>query len=114
MDLGDIKVQDAITQQWIEFWQAKWEGWVMEKQASGKAGQIEQWENAKTEAQAMMLKSITQAFEPLLTTRPKITSRLVLTRLFMVLSRAQADPLTQVYLPQEAISTLKLLKELTT
>ncbi len=114
VELGDIKVRDQITQQWIEFWQAKWESWTMEQQALGKADQIEQWENAKTQAQAMMLKSITAAFEPLLASKQKITSRLVLTRLFMVLSRAQADPLTQVYLPQEAITTLKLLKELTT
>jgi len=71
-------------------------------------------ENAKTQAQAMMLKSVTEAFDPLIASKEKITSRLVLTRLFMVLSRAQADPLTQVYLPQEAMTTLKLLKELTT
>jgi regulator of protease activity HflC (stomatin/prohibitin superfamily) len=111
--LGDIKVDDEITQQWIDAWQAQWERWAMERQARGQAAQVEQVENAKTRAQVMMITNITEAFRPLMTASDQeITAKLVLTRLFMVLSRAQADTLTRVYLPQEAVNTLKLLKDL--
>jgi len=111
--LGDIKVDHAVTQQWIEAWRARWERWATERQALGKASQVEQVEHAKTRAQVMMITNITEALRPLVTASDQaITSRLVLTRLFMVLSRAQADPLTRVYLPQEAVNTLKLLRDM--
>jgi len=111
--LGDIKVGHEVTQQWIEAWQARWERWATERQALGQASMVEQVENAKTRAQVMMITDITKALRPLVTpSDQKITSRLVLMRLFMVLSRAQADPLTRVYLPQEAVNTLKLLKDM--
>ena len=111
--LGDIKVDHEVTQQWIEAWQARWQRWTTERQALGQASLVEQVENAKTRAQVMMITDITEALRPLMTSSDqKITSRLVLMRLFMVLSRAQADPLTRVYLPQEAVHTLKLLKDM--
>ncbi|MBN1139181.1 MAG: SPFH domain-containing protein [Anaerolineae bacterium] len=111
--LGDIKVDHEITQQWVEAWQARWERWATERQALGKAAQVEQVEHAKTRAQVMMITNIIEALQPLATPSDQaITSKLVLTRLFMVLSRAQADPLTRVYLPQEAVNTLRLLKRL--
>jgi hypothetical protein len=111
--LGDIKVDNEVTQQWIEAWRARWERWAAERKALGQAAQVEQVENAKTRAQVMMITSIVEALQPLVTpSAQEITSRLVLTRLFMVLSRAQADPLTRVYLPQEAVTTLKLLRDM--
>jgi adenosyl cobinamide kinase/adenosyl cobinamide phosphate guanylyltransferase len=113
VSLGDIKVEHEVTQQWIEAWQARWERWATERQALGQASMVEQVENAKTRAQVMMITDITEALRPLMTSSDqKITSRLVLMRLFMVLSRAQADPLTRVYLPQEAVNTLKLLNDM--
>ncbi len=111
--LGDIKVDHEVTQQWIEAWQARWESWATERQALGRAAQVEQMEHAKTRAQVMMITNITKAFQSLLATEQKITSKLILTRLFMVLSRVEADPLARVYLPQEAVNTLKLLRDLT-
>jgi len=111
--LGDIKVDNEVTQQWIEAWKARWERWTAERAALGQAAQVEQVENAKTRAQVMMITSITEAFQSLAGSEQNITSKLVLSRLFMVLSRAQADPLTRVYLPQEAVNTLKLLKDMT-
>jgi regulator of protease activity HflC (stomatin/prohibitin superfamily) len=112
VELGDIVVRDSITRQWAEAWKADWLRWSTEQQGLGKARQTAQLESAKTRAQVMLLSTITQAFQPLLTKQADITSRLVLARLFMVLSRAPADPKTRVNLPKEAINTLKLLKEL--
>jgi len=110
--LGDIKVDHEVTQQWIEVWKAHWEQWSAEHRARGHAAQVQHVENAKTRAQVMMITNIAEAFQPLLASEQDITSKLVLTRLFMVLSRAQADTLTRVYLPQEAVNTLKLLREM--
>ncbi len=112
VELGNIEVQDEITKQWIEVWKADWERWAVEHEALGKAKQTELLENAKTRAQVMLLATITEAFQPLLDQQQAVTSKLVLARLFMALSRAPSDPLTRVNLPKEAISTLKQLKDL--
>ena len=37
----------------IEAWQARWERWATERQALGRAAQVEQVENAKTRAQVV-------------------------------------------------------------
>ena len=64
--LGDIKVDHEVTQQWIEAWQTRWERWATERQALGRAAQVEQVESAKTRAQVMMITNITEAFQSLL------------------------------------------------
>jgi hypothetical protein len=110
--LGDIRVQDEVTQQWIEAWKARWQAWAAEREGMGKADQAERWENAKTQAQAALLATIGAAFQSLRAHEQEVTSRLVLARLFMVLSRAPSDPLTRVNLPNEAIRSLKLLQDL--
>jgi hypothetical protein len=112
VELGDIRAKDEVTQQWIEAWKARWERWATERQAMGKARQAEQLENAKTRAQVMMLTTISEALRPLKEQEQTVTSKLVLTRLFMVLSRTPSDPLTRIYLPKEAMSTLQLLRDL--
>jgi hypothetical protein len=112
VELGDIRVQHEVTQQWIDAWKAEWQRWSVERRSLGKARQAEQIERAKTRAQVMMLTTIADAFQPLVQERQAITSRLILARLFMVLSQAPPDPLTRIYLPTEALSTLKTLRDL--
>jgi hypothetical protein len=112
VELGDIRAKDEVTQQWIDAWTARWERWATERQAIGQARRVEQLESAKTRAQVMMLTTITEALRPLVEQEQTVTSKLVLTRLFMVLSRAPGDPLTRIYLPKEAMSTLQLLRDL--
>jgi regulator of protease activity HflC (stomatin/prohibitin superfamily) len=112
VELGDIQVQDEVTQQWIDAWKAEWTRWSTERKALGQAKQAEQIESAKTRAQIMMLAAITEALQPLVERQQEVTSKLVLARLFMVLSRAPSDPLTRINLPKEAVGTLKLLKDL--
>jgi regulator of protease activity HflC (stomatin/prohibitin superfamily) len=112
VELGNIEVQDEIIQQRIDIWRAEWERWAIEREAVGKAKQAELLEDAKTRAQVMLLATITEAFQPMLAQQEAVTSKLVLARLFMVLSRAPSDPLTRVNLPKAAIGTLQLLKDL--
>ena len=112
VELGDIRVQDEVTQQWVEAWKARWQQWATEREALGKAKQVEQVESAKTRAQIMTITTFTAAFRPLLGDKGNVTSKLVLMRLFMVLGRACRDPLSRVYLPQEAVTTLNLLRDM--
>ncbi len=111
VELGDITVHDEVTEQWIDAWKAEWKRWSVERQALGSAMQAEQLERARTQAQIMMLTTISEAFEPLVGEQRSVTSRLILARLFMVLGRAP-DPFTRVFLPAEALKTLKSLREI--
>lgn len=112
VELGDIRVGDEIAEQWIKAWHARWASWATERQAMGKAKQVEQLEEAKTHAQVMMIKAITGAFKPMAVQDQAVSSRLILARLFMVLGRASSEPLTRVFLPPEAMNTLKLLQDM--
>jgi regulator of protease activity HflC (stomatin/prohibitin superfamily) len=112
VDLGDFKVAHEITQQWIDAWRSTWESWATKQKALGRAKQIEQMERAKTQAQVMMLKAIIDALEPLQAEGQAASVQMVLDRMFMVMSRAAADPLTRVYLPREAAKTLQMLQEM--
>jgi hypothetical protein len=112
VELGDIRVEDEITSQWIDLWKAEWERRIVTRKGEAQAVRAEQIEDAKTRAQVMLLATITEAFEPLVEQQQVVTSKLVLARLFMVLSRAPVDPLTRVNLPREAVHTLQALKDL--
>lgn len=112
VELGDIRVKDEVTRQWLEAWQAHWESFAMERQAEGRAKAVRHVEDAKTRAQAAMIRSITGVLRSLTTGADKVTSKIILARLCMALSRATDDPLTRVYLPQEAVNTLTKLKDL--
>jgi len=112
VELGDVRVGDEVTQQWVDAWKATWELRVAERQALGQASGALQVENARTVAQLALLQAVTQAFQPMLDHQQEVTSKLVIARLFMILSRAASDPLTRVNLPRESVNTLKLLKDL--
>jgi len=113
VDLGDIRVGEEISEQWIKAWQARWANWATERQAMGKAKQVEQLERAKTAAQVMMINAITSAFQPMAVQDQDLSSRLILARLFMVLGRTSTEPWTRVFLPPEAMNTLKILQDMT-
>lgn len=113
VELGDIRVCHDVTQQWIDAWKAEWKRWSVERRSRGSAVKAEQLERARTQAQVQMLTAIAEAFQPLVQEQKEVTSQLILARLFMVLSRSLSDPLTRVFLPMEAISTLKTLRGLT-
>ncbi len=111
VELGDIRVEDSVTQQWIEAWKANWEQQNAHERAKGRAEEIRHLEEAKTRAHLLMIRNLLGAFQPMLSRQQTVTSKLVLARLFMVLSRAPSDPLTRISLPKEAIDTLERLKK---
>lgn len=112
VELGDIRVRDGVTQQWIDAWRARWEKWVTESLALGRALQVEKLEEAKTRSQIMMIRAISSAFRPMKEKEQAMSSRLILARLFMVLGRSASDPWTRVFLPPEALNTLKVLQDI--
>ncbi len=112
VELGDIWVKDEVTQQWIDYWKARWESVALERQAAGRAESIVEVEDAKTAAQVLMIQNLTGVLKSLASGADAVTSKIVLARLCMALSRTTTDPLTRVYLPQEAVRTLRELKRL--
>jgi hypothetical protein len=112
VELGDIRPNDKVAQQWVQVWRAEWKRRSSEQRILGRVKQTEQLEAVKTRAQISMLAAISDAFEPSVADGKEVTSKLILTRLLMVLSRAPTDPLTRIGLPREAISTLEMIRKL--
>lgn len=112
-DLGEIRVNDAITQQWIDDCKAHWTRRTSERQILGKAQHVALVETARNEAALRLLKAAVGALQGLTADEQQITSKVVLSRLFMVLSSGPGgDSLTRVYLPREAVNTLNEVKKL--
>ena len=112
VELGNITVDDKVTQQQIEAWQALWKRWAREREAEGEAERLQSVEAAKAQAQADMIVSITQAFQSLTEAGAVIPSQLVLLRMFEVLKRAPYDPQTgMLFLPAEVMRTWQMIQE---
>lgn len=112
VDLGDIKVDDEVAQQWIETWRSDWRRWAMQRQAEGEAERVQQIETAKVQAQVDMIVAITEALQSLRASGVTIPSQLIVLRLAEVLRQASYDPFTRMFLPSEVISTLKSLEDM--
>jgi regulator of protease activity HflC (stomatin/prohibitin superfamily) len=112
VELGNITVDDKVTQQQIEAWQNLWKRWTKEREAEGEAERLQAIEAAKAQAQADMIVSITQAFQALTDAGAVIPSQLVLLRMFEVLKRAPYDPQTgMLFLPAEVMRTWQMIQE---
>jgi regulator of protease activity HflC (stomatin/prohibitin superfamily) len=112
VELGNVTVDDKVTQQQIEAWQALWKRWAREREAEGEAEKLQYMEAAKAQAQADMIVSITQAFQSLTDAGAVIPSQLVLLRMFEVLKRAPYDPQTgMLFLPAEIMRTWQMIQE---
>jgi hypothetical protein len=113
VDLGDIRVTDAVTQQWVDLCKAQWTRRAAEHQILGKAQHVNLVEAARNDAAIKLLIRAVGALQSLTDDERQITSKLVLSRLFMVLpSEPSGDSLTRVYLPREAVNTLNEVKKL--
>ena len=112
VELGNITVEDKVTQQQIEAWQNLWKRWTKEREAEGEAERLQAVEAANAQAQADMIVAITQAFQSLADAGTVIPSQLVLLRMFEVLKRAPYDPQTgMLFLPAEIMRTWQMIQE---
>jgi len=111
VNLGEIRVKDEnIPRQWIEAWQADWESRAMARRTEGEA-ELLRMDTARVRAQAEMVITLTQALQSVVTSEEGILPYLLATRLIEALRWMSYDPFTRVFMPPEAIRTLKRLQE---
>jgi hypothetical protein len=109
--LDNLKVEDAVTQQWIEAWKARWQQWSDVQLAQTEASGVYLYETAKAEAQMRMIVTITQALQKL-ESSPAVTTRVILMRLFSALDRARLLTSSRVFVPGQALGALEKMRQL--
>ncbi len=108
VELGQVKVRDEVTQQWIEGWQAAWERWKTEYQATGEMARIEMVEAARSEATARRIRDIANILHELHKTGgyEAFVAGAKL-QLQLAMRNVGADSLALTYMPREAIRLLQ-------
>lgn len=109
--LDNLKVDDAITQQWIEAWKAHWQRWSDLQLAQAEASGVYLYETAKAEAQMRLIVTITRALQEL-DSSPAITTRIILMRLFSALDRAHPTSSSRLFVPGHALGALEKMRQL--
>ena len=108
--LDNLEVDDAVGQQWIGAWSARWQRWSMDWLAQADASRIYEYETAKAEAQMQMILQLTRAIQSQIANRAipaQAMPQIVLMRLFSVLDRADFAPSSRVFFPTETIRALE-------
>ncbi len=108
--LDNFKVDDVVTQQWIEAWRTRWQSWSSGQLAQGEATRVYLHETAKAEAQARLLVNITRAFQGM--DLETITPSILMMRLFSALDRADLQSSSRVFVPSQALDMLSSIKQL--
>ncbi len=112
VSLGKINVKDErISTQWIEAWNADWERRSIETLAEGEAEALAGLQTVQFQAQAEMILTLTEAIRPFVSSQSEASSYLIALRLFQTLHWMAYDPFKQVFLPPEALRTLKALEK---
>jgi hypothetical protein len=115
VNLGNLEVDDAVTQQWIKNWKARWQSWSAGQLAQGEASRIYLYETAKAEAQMELIASITRGLQAQLadqTITPQAIPRIILMRLFSTLDRAAFEASSRIFFPSHALHALDKLEAL--
>ena len=108
--LGNLKVDDAVTEQWIKAWKARWQRWSAGLLAQGEASYIYLYETVKAEAQIQLIVNITRTLQKLIASRtitPRGVNQIVLMRLFSVLDRAGFAASSRVFFPTQSLEALE-------
>lgn len=111
VSLGDIVVQDEITDQWIAAWQAEWERQCLEQQAEGEAKFTLREETAKAQGQVEMILELIRALRSL-ADAGALDARLRFMHIVAMLRHASLNAETQAYLPAETLRTLAALQDM--
>jgi len=110
--LGDVKIEDEVTQQWIEKWQAENKQRMMELDAEGKARQLEIETVARTQAEIEMIVNTARIFNEMSKQNKDIPSRFLILRFIETLRRTSNQLLGALYTPQNMMATLDDLQKL--
>ena len=110
--LDNLRVTDAVGQQWIEAWKANWQRWSMDWLAHAEASRIYEYETAKAEAQLQMITQLTQTLRTQISGRipAQAIPQIILMRLFSVLDRADFAPSSRIFFPTETMHALEGLQ----
>ena len=108
--LGDIQLEDEITQQWIEKWQAEGRRRMMELEAEGQAARAAIEANARIQAQVKMIANTAKAFDSMARYGEEIPSRFVILRFIEMIKRTSIEMLGRLYLPYDVMRTFKMLE----
>jgi regulator of protease activity HflC (stomatin/prohibitin superfamily) len=108
VELGQIKVDDAVTQQWIDSWRASWTYWGAEYLAAADAEYARIVGEAKSEAVARRIHETANILYSLARKGRSAFVRGAMIQLHLALRNIGADSLALTYLPAEAT---KLLRE---
>jgi len=110
--LGDIKLEDEVTQQWIEKWRAERQRQMMEIKARGQAERISIEANARVQVQRKMIANAVKIFTELASKYGReIPSQLVILRFIEMIRCTSAELFGMVYLPYDVMRTLKMLED---
>jgi len=108
--LGDIQLEDEVTQQWIEKWQAEGRRRMMELEARGQAARESIEANARIQAQVKMIANTAKAFASMARYGEEIPSRFVILRFIEMIKRTSVEMLGRLYLPYDVMRTFKMLE----
>lgn len=111
--LDNLRVHDAVAEQWIKTWKTRWQSWSAQRLAQGEASNIFLYEKVKAEAQAEMILGISQALRSFLVNQsfPKqAIPQMLLMRLFSVLDRADFAATSRVFFPAQTLKALEAIR----
>jgi regulator of protease activity HflC (stomatin/prohibitin superfamily) len=108
VELGQIRVDDAVTQQWIDSWRARWNYWSAEYLAAADAEYAKIVGEAQSEAIAQRIHETANILYNLALQGRSAFVRGAMIQLHLALRNVGADSLALTYLPAEAT---KLLQE---
>lgn len=106
--LDNLKVDDEVAQQWIENWRTYWHNWSINKLAKEEAESVEVYEMAEAEAQLMPLNLLTKELQELGSGQDINT----IISMRMISALAQAQLANEIFVPSEALDTLKKFQDL--
>ena len=116
VDLGEIRVNEDrvppqwVERQWIEAWQAEWEGRALATQVEGEA-ELMRMDIAQSKAKAQMVITLTQALQSVAVGEAEVRPYLLAARFVEALRWMSFDPYTRAFMPPEVMQTLKRLQD---
>lgn len=104
--LGQIKVRDEVTQQWIDNWQAAWNKVQAEYQAEAEAARIEMVGTVGSEALVKTIRETTNVLYELTHLGSHVSDSSKKVRLLLMLRNISVDPFTMAFLPEGAMKLI--------
>jgi len=110
--LANLQVRDSVTEEWIEAWRTRWQGWSQIRLGQGEADRVFLHETVKAEAQVQYIIQIARAFQEE-NINPGVVSPVLMMRFFSVLDKANANQLSEMreFFPNQAWQMTEQLSE---